>query len=123
MAQGKHASKNSVEQARDEQQREFDQRIKVERQLGTLTFVKQAALTAGHAARVGAIEDGLLGTVDAEGKLHFTVQQGLKAACFAREDAAAGFTIQLVTLAQVRLNQRLLWAALALLAYIAFRVT
>lgn len=110
-------------QRRERAEHDFNTSIKLEKLSGTLTPERLALLTAAHAAHLGAIEAGLVGVIDEHGELHFSVQQGAKAACFAREDAAAGLYMHSAVLAQVRLNRRLLWVALVLLSYIALRVS
>lgn len=53
---------------------------------------------------------------------HYTVQQGLRAAHFAREDAATNLVLLGATLRGQRRILRLLWVTVALLALILWRV-
>lgn len=78
-----------------------------------------AALTAKRSAE----SDGLFGVPDEEGMPKFTVQQGLKAACYGREDAAATLIIQYAILKRLDYTKHLLWLVIFLLAYIAYRLS
>lgn len=66
---------------------------------------------------------GLLPRFDTSGNPEFTVQQGLKAACFAQESGFITAEVQLMTLHRLDRNRNLLWVAIALLAYIALRLS
>ena len=57
---------------------------------------------------------------DAEGQ--YTQEQGNKAACLAREDAAAVLILQGNQLQHLEAIKLLLWACLGLLAFIAYRI-
>jgi len=58
----------------------------------------------------------------APGEFKYSVQQGLKAACFAREDAASILLIQPAILRRLDALKRLAWVAIGLIAYIAYRL-
>lgn len=79
--------------------------------------------TAGLAAHKSALSDGLVPSRDAEGELVYSAQQGLKAACHAREDVAAILNIQLPVLKLLHQMKLLMWGCLAVLIYIAYRVS
>lgn len=78
-----------------------------------------AGLTAFQSAR----QDGLLPNVDEFGELSYSVQQGLKAACHARQDVTGILLIQLALLRRLQNLKSLAWACLLILIYIAFRVS
>ena len=78
-----------------------------------------AALTARRSAR----ENEILPHRDESGEYRYTVQQGLKAACHAREDITATLMIQLVILKRLDYLRSLHWVCIALLAYIAYTVS
>lgn len=78
-----------------------------------------AGLTAFQSAR----QDGLLPNVDEFGELSYSVQQGLKAACHARQDVAGIALIQLALLRRLQNLKSLAWACLLILIYIAFRIS
>lgn len=84
---------------------------------------EQAFFGAGLAAHQSAAADGLMPSRDEEGDLVYSPQQGVKAACHAREDAAAILNIQLPALKLLHQVKLLLWGCLAVLAYIAYRVS
>ncbi|WP_307505976.1 hypothetical protein [Variovorax sp. W1I1] len=79
--------------------------------------------SAGLAAHQSAITDGLMPSRNEEGDLVYSPQQGMKAACHAREDAAAILNIQLPALKLLHQVRLLLCGCLAVLAYIAYRVS
>ena len=78
---------------------------------------------AGLAAHKSAISDDLMPSRDGEGELVYSAQQGLKAASHAREDVAAILNIQLPALKMLHQVKMLLWGCLAVLVYIAYRVS
>ncbi len=84
---------------------------------------ERAFFGAGLAAHQSAVADGLMPNRNGEGDLVYSQQQGLKAACHAREDAAAILNIQLPTLKLLHQVKLLLWGCLALLVYVAYRVS
>lgn len=78
-----------------------------------------AALTAHQAAAT----EGLIPRRNEDGDLVYSSQQGMKAACHAREDIVALVNIQLPTLKLLHQVKMLLWGCLAVLVYIAYRVS
>ena len=78
---------------------------------------------SGQSARRSVKQDELLPVRDEFGDLRYTVRQGLKAACYAREDVAATLELQRAVLRRLDRNQHLLWVSIALLAYIAYRLS
>jgi hypothetical protein len=74
-------------------------------------------------ARDSAKNDGLFGVRDEWGEFHYTDHQGFKAACLGREDAAAALGALLAVLHRLDSHRRLLWVAIGLLAYIAYRLS
>lgn len=78
---------------------------------------------AAQSARRSVKQDELLPVRDQFGEFRYTVRQGLKAACYAREDAAATLELQRAVLRRLDRNQHLLWVSIALLAYIAYRLS
>jgi hypothetical protein len=78
-----------------------------------------AAQIARHSAR----ENGILPIPNKHGEFRHTIQQGLKTACHAREDVAAALQIQLAVLKRLDRNRNLLWVAIVLLGYVAYRLS
>ncbi len=78
-----------------------------------------AALFAMRSAQ----QDELYPEVRKYGETRYTVQQGLKAACHARQDVASILAIQQAVLRRLQGLRVLAWVCLAILAYIAFRVS
>ena len=78
-----------------------------------------AALVAMRSAQ----QDELLPAISEYGETRYTAQQGLKAACHAREDVTAILIIQQAVLRRLQGLSVLAWACLAVLCYIAFRVS
>lgn len=78
---------------------------------------------AAQIARRSAKENGILPVRDEHGEFRYTIQQGLKAACHAREDIAATVGIQLAILKRLDRNRNLLCVAIILLAYVAYRLS
>jgi hypothetical protein len=78
---------------------------------------------AGLSAKRSAKNDDLHPTRDQDGELKYTIQQGLKAACYAREDVSATLQIQLPILQRLDQIKSLLWVCLGLLAYLAYKVS
>lgn len=79
--------------------------------------------SAAQIARRSAKENGILPVRNEHGEFRYTMQQGLKAACHAREDIAATLQIQLAVLQRLDRNRNLLWAAIVLLGYVAYRLS
>lgn len=77
----------------------------------------------GIQAKRSIIADELLPSPTQYGEYRYTVQQGLKAACHGREDIAALRYTQMAVLRRLQGLRVMGWIALALLAYIAVRVT
>ncbi|MFV0678586.1 hypothetical protein [Variovorax sp. tm] len=98
-------------------------------------FVKQMeqGMKAGAAERVfygaaltahrSAAAEGLSPVRNEDGDFVYSSQQGLKAACHAREDVVALVNIQLPALKLLHQVKLLLWGCLAVLVYIAYRVS
>ena len=78
---------------------------------------------AAQLARRWAIRDSLLPARNEDGDFEYELQQGLKAACHAREDVAAIAQVQRALLQRLDRNRNLLWIAIVLLAYIAYRIS
>jgi hypothetical protein len=77
---------------------------------------------ASRMAKSSMESDGLMPTKgEYYGEWTYTSEQGAKAACYAREDAATTLILQAVSLGQLRVIKRLLWGCVALLAYIAYK--
>lgn len=78
---------------------------------------------ATERARRGARDGGFFPHRDAEGDLVYSETQARAAACQSREDVAASMHIQLHLLQRLDRNRTLMWIAIGLLTYIAFRVS
>ena len=78
---------------------------------------------AAQLARRYAKQDELLPARNEHGEFRYTAQQGLKAACHAREDIAAALQIQRAVLQRLDRNRNLLWIAITLLAYLTVRLS
>jgi hypothetical protein len=74
-------------------------------------------------AKQNAKEDGLIGKRNEYGTTVHTIKQGLKASCYAREDAAAILIIQMKLLERLDRNYGLMWIIAILLGYIAYRLS
>jgi hypothetical protein len=74
-------------------------------------------------AKKFAKEDDLLPYHDEFEEQHYTVRQGLKAACYAREDVTAILLIQKSILVRLDKIKTFLWVCIVLLSYIAIRLT
>lgn len=79
----------------------------------------RATLTAYE----GSKEENLSPVRNSNGDFTWTISQGVKAACFAREDAAAALILQMSLLRRLNGLRRIAWLGIALLLYIAYRVT
>ena len=78
-----------------------------------------AALVAMRSAQ----QDELYPAIGEFGEVRYTAQQGLKAACHAREDVTAILTVQQAVLRRLQGLRVLAWVCLAVLCYIAVRVS
>jgi hypothetical protein len=78
-----------------------------------------AALFALRSAR----QDEILPAIGEYGESKYTVQQGLKAACHARQDVTAILAIQMSLLQRLQGLRVLAWVCMGFLAYIAYRVS
>jgi len=78
---------------------------------------------AAHMARKSTEENGLLPMNYKDGEYLFTIQQGLKGAVWSREDSAATLFVQRAILQRLDQHRLLLWVVIAILAYIAFRIS
>jgi hypothetical protein len=78
---------------------------------------------AALSARQSVKDDNLIPFYNGQGIKRYSTQQGLKAACYAREDVAAIAIIQRSILKRLDSIKDLIWICAALLAYIAFRVS
>jgi len=80
---------------------------------------------AAFQARNNVRESDLFPSLDDDGHWVYTPEQGIKAACHAREDASATLILQHTQLEHLhRLSgvKRLLWVCIGLLAYIAAKL-
>ena len=80
-------------------------------------------LTAAKSARDSAQADGLHAGFNDDGESFYTLEQGAKAACMAREDVAATLILQSTQLKSLSSIQTMLLVCIALLGYIAYRVS
>lgn len=96
-------------------QREYDEAI------NTGGVMRELAVAA-KIAKSGIESDGLMPTKGEYGEWTYTAEQGAKAACYAREDAATTLILQAMSLAHLRRIRWLLWGCVCLLAYIAYKV-
>lgn len=81
---------------------------------------------AAFQARSNVRESDLFPNVDDDGRWVYTQEQGIKAACHAREDASATLILQHTQLEHLhRLAgvKKLLWVCIGLLAYIASKLS
>jgi hypothetical protein len=84
----------------------------------------KAIAKASRDASTWAENDGLHPVMDLDTRdWKYTIKQGLRAACVGREDAAANLILQGTILDNQKSIIRLLWIAIALLAYIAYRLS
>ena len=68
-------------------------------------------------------QEGLFPSVNEDGEERYRVQQGLKAACLAREDAAAALVVQYAVLRRLHELRVIGIVCIALLLYIAAQLT
>ena len=80
-------------------------------------------IQAAEKATIYAQNDGLHPAVGENGEFRYRVQQGLRAACVGREDAAATLMLMQTVLDNQHTIKRLLWIGIALLAWIAYRLS
>jgi hypothetical protein len=87
------------------------------------SYVEKLTAQAARQAGDNAKDDGIRPVLDVPRRdFRYTVQQGLRAACTGREDTAAVFILMSTVLENQQTIKRLLWVAIAILAYIAYRV-
>src|SRR5258708_15070226 len=88
------------------------------------SYVDKVMAAAARQATESAKNDGLHPELDFENRgLKYEVQQGLRAACVGREDAAATFMLMHTVLENQQTIKRLLWVCVAALIFIAIKVT
>ncbi len=109
----------SARRFQDARQRKIADLENAAKKGGPIGEISRAALTAYLSGSV----EGLDPMPNEDGEWIYRTQQGLKAACWAREDAAATFNVQLAVLRRLEGLRWLAWTGLGLLAYIAFRMT
>lgn len=78
---------------------------------------------AGELAKHWAERDGLFPRIDEDGEQHFRIQQGLRAACNGREDVTALVILQAAVLRRLQELKVFAIVGLALLTYIAVRLS
>lgn len=105
----------------EEQQCQRHQEIEAEKKKAFAA--RRDWLSAAQIARQSIRENGLLPDRDESGIHRYTVRQGLKAACLAREDVVATLILQLDILKRLDRNYILLWVVITLLLYVAYRVS
>ncbi len=121
----KDADARREEAKQEEARRQADVREKKARVRATPTVSYGDRLLADAAAKttLWAANDGLHPTTDPEtGDFRYDVQQGLRAACVGREDAASTLILMPTILNNQQTIKRLLWVAVILLAYIALKL-
>ena len=74
-------------------------------------------------ARQGLVGNELIAAAVIDGRAEHSLQQGIRAACLAREDSAATLILLPSIFRRLDRNHRLIWVAIGLLAYIAYRVS
>jgi hypothetical protein len=87
-------------------------------QLATRGEAEADFVTAVRAARRARTEAGLDCYFDEKGVGRFTAEQGLKAACHAREDVAAALMLQVLIMKRLDRNYKLIKWSIGLLAII-----
>lgn len=119
----KSADKGDRERWR--QQDDADRRLfdkDTEKAMGR-SAIDRDLFAALRTARASIWQSDLMPCRNADGDLVYRIGQGLKAACYAREDAQATFLVQRAVLARLDRNYRMQWWLLAVLAYIAYRLS
>jgi len=110
---------NSV-QIEEAIQRRFERKIRrAKKQSPADRDFYEAALFARRSIRASE----LLPSINTDGKYHYTVRQGLKAACHGREDIAATLLIQRSILQLLYVVRNVVLVCVPLLVYVAFRVS
>jgi hypothetical protein len=104
----------------EERERLFEKRLTEAKKNSSAAKV---FFNAVELARRQAKDNGILPIHDQHGEFKYNVKQGLKAACHAREDISATLQIQYAVLQRLDRNRNLLWVVIALLAYLAYRIT
>jgi hypothetical protein len=84
--------------------------------------VDAACHLASKNAGQWAKDAGLHPYLTEDGKFEYEIQQGLRSAHWAREDSAATLILMRPVLYALRDAKRLLWAVIALLTVVAWRV-
>lgn len=77
---------------------------------------------AGLKSRASVKDLGLWPGFDEDGNEKYTVRQGIKAACVAKEDVGGILIIQLALLKRLDLISSMLMVVIGLLAFIAYKV-
>lgn len=108
------------EQIDKESERLFENRMDEEKKASAAA---RDFFSSMQIARRQAKQNGILPVRDEHGEFRYTIQQGLKAACHAREDIAATLGIQLAILKRLDRNRNLLCVAIILLSYVVFRLS
>ena len=80
-------------------------------------------IEASELAKNQIKSDGLEGEIRPYSEVRYTVAQGLKSAVHGREDGIATFLLQRDILVRLDAIKFLIWVAIGLLAYIAYKVT
>ena len=89
---------------------------------GKRSVVKDLS-NAGELAKYWAEQDGLFPHLDEEGEQRYRIQQGLRAACKGREDVTSLVIIQSAVLRRLQELRVFAIVGLALLTYIAVRLS
>lgn len=116
---GRHMETN-WDQIDEESDRLFESRMNEARRANAAA---RDFFGAAQVARRSARESGILPVRNEHGEFRYTIRQGLKAACHTREDIAATLQVQLALLQRLDRNRNLLWVAIALLGYVAYRLS
>ena len=98
---------------------EFQRWVDEQRKKGGVAAEFAVAIST---ARSNAESAGLLANRDEFGELKFRAWQGIKAACFGREDAAATLLLQRAILQRLARIERLAWLCLAILAFVVYKL-
>jgi hypothetical protein len=80
-------------------------------------------LEAAEFARNAIKSDGLDGEIRSHCEIRYTVAQGLKAAIHGREDGIATLVLQRSILVRLDSIKSLLWVVIALLFFVAYKIT
>lgn len=79
--------------------------------------------SAAQAARLSVTDDDLLPRRDQYGEPRYTAKQAMRAACHTREDVIALVRVEHAVLRRLDRIKALLWVAVGLLIYIAYKLT